>query len=744
MRTNLVRLAALIFALAAVHVTPVQQQAGFRLPADLYVLTGGGQVERYALGGGGAQPITPASVFVVDFGIDAAGERLAYRTEQGLFLMLLGLPDVEPLPIEGPTAGVPPYRGRGDTIAWSPPGDAIAYTTLNGARIYFEAGGGTFVDLTEAIFLSLTWSPGGTYLAAEGENNVWWIYRRTADSNGVPEMTLTSIIPSSAGMTFVSDPELIFAPEEGGLRLMNLAAANAQTLILDESVQYRYPTLTARDELAFFARPLADPSVEPGYGILQTLARGAAQVVTVGTRPIPLNGLRWASGGQWLIAFQGGVLALIDPRTGEGMPFSVRSAAAYAWGPLRVDAPGVTSLLATAAPTQPFNSAALSTPIASAQLTVGVEPPPEGMSEAIEQPVAAPTPTFLPIAGRALPADGFFFNPGSDGATIQVWRLNARDSAAFAFTGATASVSEFASAPDGRAVAYVSAGALWLQRLEVRTPARIAVLTGFAPITPVFSPDGTRIAYVDETPETGGIWIAALDGSAPRRVLANISAPASDPSAWRAFRRPQWSPDGTRLLVDAYLFDRAGGPAGAAIGVLTLASGAYDEALPETPADDRALTSRWLFDGRILTYADAGSSAAAGPEPIDRGFYLFDGGAPADAPAQWIPLPATALVRAVMPVDSGRFRALLADAAYPSALLRVVDVSGSGLTDILVLPPLSGARLSPDAEFAAGLLDPVTADGITRGALAIVDLTTGGQFILTDIPAIWGFRWAGG
>ncbi|MCS7070042.1 MAG: hypothetical protein NZM00_00935, partial [Anaerolinea sp.] len=534
-------------ALAAVCVQPVHQQAGFRLPADLYVLTSGGQIERYTLGGSGAQPITPADVFVIDFGIDATGERLAYRTEQGLFLMLLNLPAVEPLPIEGPTAGVPPYRGRGDTITWSPPGDAIAYTTLNGARVYFEANGGAFVDLTEAIFLSLTWSPGGTYLAAEGENNVWWIYRRTVGPDGAPGMELTSIIPSSAGTTFVSDPELIFAPEEGGLRLMNLAAANAQTLILDESVQYRYPTLTARDELAFFARPLADPSVEPGFGILQTLARGAAQVTTIGVRPIPLSGLRWASGGQWLIAFQGGVLALVDPRTGEGMPFSVRSAAAYAWGPLRIDAPGVTTLLATAAPTPFTDIAAQPTLIAGALPTVEVEAPPAVAGEALDLPLAQPTPTFLPIVGRALPADGFFLNPGSDGMTIQVWRLNARDSSAFAFTGASADVSEFAVAPTGRAVAYVSAGALWLQRLEVRTPARIAVLHGFAPITPVFSPDGSLVAYVDETTETGGIWVSALDGSAPQRALANRSTPANDPTAWRTFRRPQWSPDGTRL-----------------------------------------------------------------------------------------------------------------------------------------------------------------------------------------------------
>jgi len=34
-------------------------------------------------------------------------------------------------------------------------------------------------------------------------------------------LTLTSAIPSSIGTAWVSDSELVFAPAEGGLRLMN-------------------------------------------------------------------------------------------------------------------------------------------------------------------------------------------------------------------------------------------------------------------------------------------------------------------------------------------------------------------------------------------------------------------------------------------------------------------------------------------------------------------------------------------
>src|SRR5690606_21537095 len=114
----------------------------------------------------------------------------------------------------------------GETIVWSPNGDAIAYTTTYGARVTFDTGtASTFVDLREGMFKGLSWSPGGRFLAAEGaplENaaptldSVWWIYRRDGYA-----LNLTSLITSSIGTAWVSDSEIVFAPAEGGLRLMN-------------------------------------------------------------------------------------------------------------------------------------------------------------------------------------------------------------------------------------------------------------------------------------------------------------------------------------------------------------------------------------------------------------------------------------------------------------------------------------------------------------------------------------------
>src|SRR5262249_46316454 len=142
----------------------------------------------------------------------------------------------------------------------------------------------------------------------------------------------TSVVPSSVGTTWISDSELVFAPAEGGLRVMNLAQANAQAVLLDESVSYRLPMLNSEDALVFFGRDPNDANVPEGYGRLLRLARGAQQLQTIGQVPIALNGLRWAPGGSLLVAFQGGVIALYDPSTGLGFPLPMTEVVAYAWG----------------------------------------------------------------------------------------------------------------------------------------------------------------------------------------------------------------------------------------------------------------------------------------------------------------------------------------------------------------------------------------------------------------------------
>src|SRR5690242_18554141 len=118
------------------------QEDGLNLPTELYVLTNSGQVQQYGIGTAGLKTVTPDDEFVLDFGVAPDGTWLAYRTQDAL--KLLNMYGGTPETLEGATAGIPPVRGRGDTLAWSPVGDAMVYTTASGGRAYFM-GSKTFL-----------------------------------------------------------------------------------------------------------------------------------------------------------------------------------------------------------------------------------------------------------------------------------------------------------------------------------------------------------------------------------------------------------------------------------------------------------------------------------------------------------------------------------------------------------------------------------------------------------------------
>lgn len=700
--------------MAVVGMLPLAAQGLPDLPTDLYVLTNEGIIERYGLDSVGAEAVTAPDTYILDFGIDAFGQRLAYRTESEL--VVIGLSGGEGITLEplGPDV-LPPVRGAGDTIAWSPTGDALAYTTLTGARVYLEtASTPVFYDIVESPFVNLTWSPGGTFLAAQTAEDVWWVYRRESTT-----MSLASVLESSIGTTWVSNSELVFAPAAGGLKLMNLEAANAQTTLLDESARYRLPTLTADDRLAFFGlRPGADATASEGR--LLTLSRGAPQVETTGEVFVPLNGLQWAPRGELLTLLQGGILALVDPVTGEGIPLATQNIVAYDWATTRASAPPPATDTVTNIEPIPVQVTASPVPVLPTAAPPTAEP--------TQSPLGM---TVTPVRSLSLIVDGFFLSDDTNG-VAQVWQLPADNRAAFRFTGASTDISEFAASPDGTAVAYVTDGDLWLQRLARPQPVRLATLNGFAPVTADISPDGTRVAYTDETANGGGIWIAYTDGvTPPERVIANVT---NDALGSRTYRRPQFSPDGGLLLVDAY------GQQGVRSAIASTET--WEIAELSSPVNDpRPVSARWLNDGRILSYRDATSDGAASPGSIDPGLYIVDPDAGDDAPVEFVPLPVDAAVRDVLPVDADTYRVLLTGVS--DTLVRVVDLSGFDGTVVTAIANLLAPRISPDGRFIAGyetLID-FNNDDIFDGALVVVDLERGGAFRLEAPPSLWNFRW---
>lgn len=692
MRARVRSLIGCLLAGLALAVGVSAQPAG--LPSELFVLTNEGIVQRYGVNFAGGTAVTPESLYVLDFGVDQPGERLAFRTEEGL--RVAGLSGGEGVPLDD-NASAPPFRGAGRTIVWSPGGDGLAYTTLGGLRVYLESGGpAVFIDLGEGLFQNLSWSPGGVYLAAETPEHIWWIYKRDGD-----QMVLASVIPSSVGTAWVSGSEIVFAPAEGGLSLMNLAAGNAQTVLLAGNIEYRLPALTRDDRLVFFARDPGDAAIPEGYGVLHRLARGASQVERIGQAAVPLAGLQWSPGGEQMTLLQGGALALFNPVTGAGTPLPVSSVVAFDWLPLTVVRPTP----AVIAPTAPADE-------------------PAAPSTAVPLPVA--TPLVQDTDRLTLSTDAYFLAPDSAGLR-QVWRLPGTGATAFRFTAASNDVSEFAISPDGRNIAYVTGGQLWVQRYERPQPFVIAGLTGFTPATPAFSPDGLRVAYADESEANGGIWVAALDGSDPVRLLANDSG--ADTGHALIYRRPQYSPDGQRLLLDAYTSARID------TAVLTLSSSAVATQEADSAQDLRALTARWLRDGRILTYADAAS-----PDTVtDAGFYLLDAITLGASPARWIPLTAGAVVRDVLQISGDQFRVALTGGE--GTAVRVVDLAGLDQREIAVLPPLIAPNLAPDGRFVAAYESLNEINGVRQGPLLIADLERGGLFRWTQPPSVSSFRW---
>jgi hypothetical protein len=235
------------------------------------------------------------------------------------------------------------------------------------------------------------------------------------------------------------------------------------------------------------------------------------------------------------------------------------------------------------------------------------------------------------------------------------------------------------------------------------------------------------VAYADESEASGGIWAAALDGSDPVRLIANDRGEDSGRAV--LYRRPQYSPDGQRLLLDAYTDDRID------TAVLTLGSGSVAAQEADSAQDLRALTARWLRDGRILTWVDAAS-----PDPVtDAGFYLLDAITLGSSPARWIPLTAGAVVRDVLQISGDQFRVALTGG--DGTPVRVVDLAGLNQREIAVLPPLAAPNLGPDGRFVAAYERLEEINGRRQGPLLIADLERGGLFRWAQPPLVSSFRW---
>lgn len=473
-----------IFIICLLLTARLAAQDGLDLPAPLYVLTNSGQVQRIGLGAEGLSTISPEAAFVVDFGVAPDSNWLAYRTEQALTIRNIFTD--EQVTLEQGTADLPPSRGRGDTLAWSPAGDMLAYTVAYGARVYHNTAPEPVIsDLREGPFVGLIWSPDGAYLAAEAEDNIWWLYRREGSL-----LILTSAIPSSLGLAWVTNSEVVFAPGDGGLIRMNLAAANAQTVLLDNTWNYRLPALQSDGTLMVFGVQKGDEDIPEGSALLVALAADAARSGLLNESPIEINGLRWAPGGQLAVALRGGVLALVQPAGSLLFPLPFADVVAYSWG---------------------------------------------------SRPLAR-------VDGLPLTANGYFL--AADGNDVeQVWRLPQDGTAPLPLTQVEQPVTDFAVSPDERYLTYLSDDRLWLLSLAEDSAAQMLTETTTRSTELTFSPDGGQIAYVVPDGEQGGVWLVSSAGGEARLIRPNAASGSAPAPEGSVYTTPTFAPNINGLLV---------------------------------------------------------------------------------------------------------------------------------------------------------------------------------------------------
>jgi hypothetical protein len=219
---------------------------------------------------------------------------------------------------------------------------------------------------------------------------------------------------------------------------------------------------------------------------------------------------------------------------------------------------------ATTAPT----AATIAGTAATVPTTIPTTAPTAATTMPTAAPTAAPESTTVSQPEGVLPApliynlDGQIYRLGVDGKTTT--KLTDEPS----FMPDALAISEFDVSPADGSLIYLTqqVGAdnettQLLIRVDANGTNRTVLLEGAFATTPRFSPDGTQIAFGVVSDATGaakdlasGVYMIPAAGGAPRLVQASDSFdPANPAPSARAYAASGFSPDGSKLLLRAFL-----------------------------------------------------------------------------------------------------------------------------------------------------------------------------------------------
>ncbi len=137
--------------------------------------------------------------------------------------------------------------------------------------------------------------------------------------------------------------------------------------------------------------------------------------------------------------------------------------------------------------------------------------------------------------------------------------------------------------PDGRSIAFVALGDLWLLPVGSGTPIQLTNDES-ADADPAWSPDGRELAFTTDRDGTMNVWVRDLQTGRDRQITFSRTGNCSGAA---------WSPDGTKI---AYLVDRMN-----VEFVRVRAGGVSERGLPRPPTQQGELgRPSWSADSRSV------------------------------------------------------------------------------------------------------------------------------------------------